>query len=129
MVSKHKDLHQEQCVTPFSSKAKGGKYHTEPEAAHRASDAGNKESPSCGVSGGEEEEVFYGKKYLPSEKTGEKTLRERVYMCVWVHKRHECYNSDFLQTCVREKHFGDPCIPDIPSCGFPVRVSLTVPQL
>lgn len=54
-----------------------GKYCIQPEAPHKASDAGNKESSSCGPGGGGGGIRLYGKGYLPTERTG-----KEHYVCV-----------------------------------------------
>lgn len=85
-----------QAITPFSLQGEG-KYHIEPEASHRATDAGNKESRSrvtwvcVRVIG------LYGKKYLPSERTVEKH-----YTGVCGCTRGMCATTRILQTHTRE---------------------------
>lgn len=48
---KNKGLHQAESHHTILTQGEG-KYSTETEAPRRATDAGKKESPSCGVSGG-----------------------------------------------------------------------------
>lgn len=67
---------------------------------------------------------LYGKGYLPTERTG-KEHYVCVRGCTWGVRAQ----TQILQTCMREQHFRDSCIPDIPSCEFPVIVRLTVPEL
>jgi len=69
---------------------------------------------------------LYGKEYLPNERTGEEHLL-CVCVCVWTWGL--CAKTQTLQTHMREYRFSDSRIPDIPSCEFPVRVRLPVPEL
>lgn len=80
-----------EAMTPLSAFRERGKYHIQLEASHRATDAGNKESPSCG-----------GVKR-------NKTLREGIppqwenwqrALCVCGCTRGMCAKTQTLQTCM-----------------------------
>ena len=71
----------------------------QPEASHNATDAGNKESSSCGVCGGKRNKTFTGRNISLVRGLARTSTCVCVCVCkrVWVHTRRVCVCWDFYK--------------------------------